>query len=193
VVPFLNRVLAGFVLASVAARFLFPAVSLEGRTLWLLKASPLRMRDLLWSKFWVGTLPLLAVALGIVGVTDWLLQVSPFMIAVSLATIAMLTVALAGLAIAMGTLFPQFETENAAQIPTSFGGLLYMMASIALIAIVVILEARPVYGYLSAQAFGTPAPAWSLAPWFGAAALVCVLATLVPLRIALTRLEAVER
>jgi len=183
VVPFLNRVLAGFVLASVAARFLFPAVSLEGRTLWLLKASPLRMRDLLWSKFWVGTLPLLAVALGIVGVTDWLLQVSTFMIAV----------ALAGLAIAMGTLFPQFETENAAQIPTSFGGLLYMMASIALIAIVVILEARPVYGYLSAQAFGTPAPAWSLAPWFGAAALVCVLATLVPLRIALTRLEAVER
>ncbi|MFZ9898338.1 MAG: putative ABC transporter permease subunit [Gemmatimonadaceae bacterium] len=193
VVPFLNLVLAGFVLASVAARFLFPAVSLEGRTLWLLKASPLRMRDLLWSKFWVGTLPLLAVALGIVGVTDWLLQVSPFMIAVSLATITMLTVALAGLAIAMGTLFPQFETENAAQIPTSFGGLLYMMASIALIAIVVILEARPVYGYLSAQAFGTPAPAWSLAPWFGAAALVCVLATLVPLRIALTRLEAVER
>jgi ABC-2 type transport system permease protein len=193
VVPFLNLVLAGFVLASVAARFLFPAVSLEGRTLWLLKTSPLRMRDLLWSKFWVGTLPLLALALGIVGVTDWLLQVSAFMIAVSLATIAMLTVALAGLAIAMGTLFPQFETENAAQIPTSFGGLLYMMASVALIAVVIMLEARPVYGYLSAQAFGTPAPAWSLVPWFGAAALVCVLATLVPLRIALTRLEEVER
>src|SRR5207344_2309315 len=32
VVPFLNLVLAGFVLASIAARFIFPAVSLEGRT-----------------------------------------------------------------------------------------------------------------------------------------------------------------
>src|SRR5213075_2102180 len=31
-VPFLNLVLAGFVLASVAARFIFPGVSLEGRT-----------------------------------------------------------------------------------------------------------------------------------------------------------------
>jgi len=193
VVPFLNLGLAGFVLASVAARFLFPAVSLEGRTLWLLKASPLRMRDLLWAKFWVGTLPLLGLALGIVGVTDWLLQVSPFIVGVSLATITLLTVALAGLAIALGTLFPQFETENAAQIPTSFGGLVYMMSAITLIAAVIVLEARPVYRYLSAEAFGTPAPVGTLIPWFSAAALLCILATLIPLRIALTRLEAVER
>lgn len=193
VVPFLNLVLAGFVLASVAARFLFPAVSLEGRTLWLLRSSPLRLRDLLWAKYWVGTLPLLGLALGIVGVTDWLLQVGPFMVGVSLATIAGLTLALAGMAIGFGTLFPQFETENAAQIPTSFGGLMYMMAAIALIAVVVVLEARPVYSYLSAQAFGGPTDLREMAVGFGAAALVCVTATLLPLRIALTRLEAVER
>src|SRR6266480_767751 len=61
IVPFLNLVLAGFVLASIAARFIFPGVSLEGRTLWLLRSSPMSMRDLLWSKFWVGTLPLLVL------------------------------------------------------------------------------------------------------------------------------------
>ena len=55
VVPFLNLVLAGFVLASVAARFIFPGVSLEGRTFWLLRSSPMSVRELLWSKFWVGT------------------------------------------------------------------------------------------------------------------------------------------
>ena len=76
VIPFLNLVLAGFVLASIAARFIFPGVSLEGRTLWLLRSSPMSMRDLLWAKFWVGTLPLLILALGIVGVTNYLLQVS---------------------------------------------------------------------------------------------------------------------
>ncbi len=68
VVPFLNLVLAGFVLASIAARFIFPSVSLEGRTLWLLRSSPMPVKDLLWAKFWVGTLPLLILALGIVGV-----------------------------------------------------------------------------------------------------------------------------
>ena len=193
VVPFLNLVLAGFVLASIAARFIFPGVSLEGRTLWLLRSSPMEVRDLLWAKFWVGTTPLLILALAIVGVTDYMLQVSDFMFFVSVASITLLTFALSGLAIGFGTMFPQFETENAAQIPTSFGGLLYMMASVVLIGSVIVLEARPVYSYVSAKAFGTTADPRELVVGFGLAALLCVAATLLPIRLALTRLEAIER
>jgi ABC-2 type transport system permease protein len=193
VVPFLNLVLAGFVLASIAARFIFPGVSLEGRTLWLLRSSPMSVGDLLWSKFWVGTLPLLLLALVIVGVTDYLLQVTAFMFVVSTITIALMTFALAGLALGFGTLFPQFETENAAQIPTSFGGLLFMMTSIAVIGGVVVLEARPVYSYLSARAFGGTAATTEMIVGFGLAAALCFAATLVPIRMALARLQAIER
>ncbi len=193
VVPFLNLVLAGFVLASIAARFVFPSVSLEGRTWWLLKASPLKMRDLLWAKFWVGTLPLLILALGIIGVTNALLQVSDFMFAVSVMTITFMTLALCGMALGFGTLFPQFETENAAQIPTSFGGLVFMIASVGLIAGVITLEARPVYGYLSSRFYGTPTDAREMIVGFGLAALLCVASTIVPIGIAKRRLEAVER
>ncbi len=193
VIPFLNLVLAGFVLASIAARFLFPGVSLEGRTMWLLRSSPMSMRDLLWAKFWVGTLPLLILALGIVGVTDYLLKVTPFMFTVSVVTIALMTFALAGLAVAFGTLFPQFETENAAQIPTSFGGLLFMMSSVTLIGAVVILEARPVYSYLAAQTFGGSADPAGMIAGFGGAAALCVAATVFPLRYAQRRLEELDR
>jgi ABC-2 type transport system permease protein len=193
VVPFLNLVLAGFVLASIAARFIFPGVSLEGRTLWLLKSSPMSMRELLWAKFWVGTAPLLILALAIVGVTDYLLKVSEFMFIVSTFTIAMMTFAISGLAIGFGTVFPQFETENAAQIPTSFGGLLFMMASVSVIAAVVILEARPVFGYLSARLNGGDTDMFEMLFGFGTAITVCILATILPIRVALTRLEAVER
>jgi ABC-2 type transport system permease protein len=193
VVPFLNLVLAGFVLASIAARFIFPGVSLEGRTLWLLRSSPMSMRDLLWSKFWVGTLPLLILAVGIVGVTNTMLAVTPFMFGVSVFSIVMMTFAVAGLAIGFGTLFPQFETENAAQIPTSFGGLLFMMSAIAVIAGVVILEARPVYSYLRARTYGGEADAVEMVIGFGLAALLCTAATIVPIRFALSRLERIER
>jgi ABC-2 type transport system permease protein len=193
VIPFLNLALCGFVLASIAARFIFPAVSLEGRTLWLLRSSPMSMRDLLWSKFWVGTLPLLVLAVGIVGVTDYLLQVTPFMFAVSIFTVTLMTFAIAGMAMAFGTLFPQFETENAAQIPTSFGGLVFMMASVALIGAVVVLEARPVYVYLSARAWGVPLDFTEVAVGLALAGVLCVAATIIPLRIAHHRLERVER
>jgi ABC-2 type transport system permease protein len=193
IVPFLNLGLAGFVLASIAARFLFPGVSLEGRTLWLLRSSPILMRDLLWAKFWVGTLPLLILALIIVAVTNVLLQVTPFMFAVSIATITMMTFALSGLAIGFGTFFPQYETENAAQIPTSFGGLLYMMSSIALIGGIIVLEARPVYSYLLAQTQRGPDSLGEMVFYFGVAALACVVATVLPLRLAQRRLEYADR
>ncbi len=193
VVPFLNLVLAGFVLASIAARFVFPSVSLEGRTWWLLKASPLKMRDLLWAKFWVGTAPLLLLALAIVFTTDVLLEASQFMTAVSIGTITLMTFAISGLAIGAGTLFPQFETENAAQIPTSFGGLIFMMTAISLIGAVVLLEARPVYTYLSAEAFGSASDPTQMLVGFGAAAVLCIGATLLPLRFAINRLIALER
>jgi ABC-2 type transport system permease protein len=194
-VPFLNLALAGFVLASVAARFIFPGVSLEGRTWWLLRASPLPVRELLWSKFWVGTVPLLVLALAIVGVTNSLLHVSAFMFAVSVVTITLMTFALAGLAIGFGTVFPRFETENAAQIPTSFGGLLYMMSAVGVIGAVIVLEARPVYAYLSVISFGRGerAPLVELVLGFGLAAIVCLTATFWPIRVAIRRLEALER
>ncbi len=191
-IPFLNLVLAGFVLASIAARFIFPGVSLEGRTMWLLRSSPLSMRDLLWSKFWVGTIPLLFFAVGLVLVTGLLMKVTPFIMAVSVVTITMMTFGIAGLAIGFGTLFPRFDTENAAQIPTSFGGLLFMMASIVMIGVVITLEARPVFSYLASVSFGSERDPWEMVWGFGVSAVVCLFATLAPIKLALRRLDVLE-
>lgn len=191
-IPFLNLVLAGFVLASIAARFIFPGVSLEGRTMWLLRSSPLAMRDLLWSKFWVGTIPLLFFAVVLVLTTGLLMKVSEFIMVVSLLTITMMTFAIAGLAVGFGTMFPKFDTENAAQIPTSFGGLLFMMASIVVIGAVITLEARPVFSYLASRSFGTARDPLEMIVGFGGSAILCAAATLVPMHIARKRLEVLE-
>ena len=193
IIPFLNLALSGFVLASIAARFLFPAVSLEGRTWWLLRSSAMSMRDLLWAKYWTGTLPLLVLAVGIVGVTNVMLQVSPFMFFISIGTITLMTFAIASLAIGFGTLYPRFESENAAQIPTSFGGLLFMMTAVGLIGAVLVLEARPIYTWLGARSAGEVAAPRDLVAGLAGAAAVCLLATFLPLRIALRRLDEIER
>lgn len=150
------------------------------------------MRALLWSKFWTGTLPLLALALGIVAVTDALLEVTPFIFLVSVFTITLMTFAIAGLALGLGTIFPRYETENAAQIPTSFGGLVFMMSSVALVGGVVILEARPVYIYLSSRALGAPGDPAAMLIGFSGAAILCLAATFAPLHVAQRRLERLE-
>lgn len=92
-VSFLNLGLAGFVVAAIAARFVFPAMSIEGRMMWLLRSSPLNVRTLFWSKYWVGTVPLLLVALPLIVITNVILEASPFIL--SLTTVTMIGVTMA--------------------------------------------------------------------------------------------------
>ena len=193
VVSFLNLGLAGFVLASIAARFIFPSISLEGRQMWLLRSSPLDLRALMWSKYWIGTIPLLVLALIITVFTNILLQATPFMMTVGTVTIVLLTLAIGALALGFGALYPQFETENAAQIPTSFGGLVFMMTTIALVAAVILIEAFPVYGYLRATFRGEDVAITTrmVVSFVGVAAL-CGAATVIPLRLGLKRMEEFE-
>ena len=192
-VVFLNQGLGGFVLAAIAARFIFPSVSLEGRQLWLLRSSPLDLRAMLWSKYWVGTLPLLVLALGIGVVTNRMLHAPPFMMLLSTFTTVCYTLAVGALALGMGVLYPQFDSENAAQIPTSFGGLVFMMAAVSLLTLIIVIEAVPVAQQLRAwQAGAAPGSPASLLLVVVLVFMVCALATVLPLRIGLRRLAAFE-
>jgi ABC-2 type transport system permease protein len=193
-ISFLNLGLAGFVLAAVAARFIFPGISLEGRQMWLLRSSPLDAGAMLWSKYWIGTVPLLVLALIITIFTNWLLHASQFMMAVAITTIVCYTLAASALALSFGALYPQFGTENAAQIPTSFGGLVYMMSSLSLLAMIIMIEAGPVTAYLRIGLHG--GKLIEIVPELIAAGIVvvavCLAATVVPLRLALRRIEMME-
>jgi ABC-2 type transport system permease protein len=115
------------------------------------------------------------------------------MMAVSLITICALTLAIAALALAYGTLYPQFETENAAQIPTSFGGLVFMMTTVALLASVIVALWQAVYVYARAVYDHEPVviTGWMVS-CFVVAGVLCVVATVVPLRIALRKMESFE-
>lgn len=194
-VSFLNVALAGFVLAAVASRFVFPSISLEGPTLWLLRSSPLPSSTLLWAKFWSGAVPLLVLALSLVLLTSVGLGLGPSMTGLSLLTILALTLAFTAQALAWGIAYPKFETENAAQIPTSLGGLLFMLGALLTLAVVVSGQFWILREYLAS---GLPwhetrdplAVEMGLAVGFTAA--VCVPAVWLPYRYARRRLEALE-
>ncbi len=127
------------------------------------------------------------------GVTNILLKVSPFMMVVSLATMAALTLAIGAMALGFGALYPQFETENAAQIPTSFGGLVFMMATIALLAGVLVALSQAVYTYVRAAYEGRPLVVnAAMLMWFAVAAALCAAATAIPLRVGLRKMETFE-
>ena len=156
VIAFLNLALAGFVIASVAVRFVLPSVSLEGKSFWIAKTAPLPLRRLWWSKFWVGLVPLLVFGEVLVVATNYYLQVMPLMMWLSTLTLFCMTFGIVALGLAVGAAYPKFDADNAAKVAAGVGGLVYMILCMSFIGAVVVLEAWPVYAWFMSRLHETP-------------------------------------
>lgn len=196
VIAFLNLGLAGFTLTAVAARFAFPAVSIEGNSFWLIRSAPLRAHDFIWSKFWLYWVFLFMLAEALIICSNYLLRVDGFMMVLSCVTMALMTCGIVSLSIGCGAVYPRFDVEHAAQIPTGFGGLLYMILAILFVGTVVILEAGPVYMVLMARFTGAALTGmqWIKIILAGAAVLIVNgLVFYLPLKIGIRALTAGEK
>lgn len=188
---FLNMALAAFVLTAVAARFVFPAVSLEGDAFWIVRSSPVSLRLFLWVKFFVYFLPLLVMTEILILASNLLLQVTPFMMVLSMVTMLCVTPGVVAMGIGLGAAYGDFHAENPAESVTSFGGLLYMILCVGFILLVVALEAGPVYTLFMAviRGQGLTILQWIwLVVSFSLAGLLCLLTVVISMRFGERRL-----
>jgi len=189
---FLNMGLAAFVLTAVAARFVYPAVSIEGDAFWIVKSSPIQIRKFLWIKFFVYYIPLLLLAEILIVLSNILLHVTPFMMWLSVATIFFMVPGIVAMGVGFGAAYPDFKSENPAQSVTSFGGLLFMILCAGFIGVIIILEAGPVYSVFMADIRGASLSAlqwvWLIGS-FSLVLLLCVLAVILPMRLGEQRLK----
>lgn len=182
---FLNMGLASFVLIAIAARFVYPAVSIEGNSFWIVKAAPIRIRTFLWIKFFVYYLPLLFLAEILTVMTNILLHVTPFMMTLSTITVFFMVPGIVALGIGLGAAYPDFNSENPAQSVTSFGGLLFMLFCAGFVGLVIVLEAGPVYHFFMSGVRGRSMTGFQwlwLIGSFTLVFLICIAAVVLPMR-----------
>ncbi len=194
-VAFLNLGLAGFVVSAVAARFVFPAVSLEGNAFWLIRSSPLGLKGYVWSKFWISFFPLLLLGETLIILTNLLLDTHPIVAWLGVGTIFVMVLGITGLAIGTGAVYPNFKWENVAKIPASFGGVIFMVLAITFVAVVVAIQYRPVYGIMLTILRGRSLVSAQFAEAGLSAVFVLILSLfcfIVPMEIGLRRLQERE-
>jgi ABC-2 type transport system permease protein len=155
---FVNLGLAAFVLSAVSARFVFPAVSAEGPAFWIVRTAPTSMRAFLWSKFWMGLIPVLVLAETLTVLSNKFLGVAPVLQWVDAIAIFFMTWALVGLAAGMGARYPQFKAENLTQVAGSYGGIAFMVLAVAFIVVEIALVGWPTSIYLWYQYHGEVMP-----------------------------------
>jgi ABC-2 type transport system permease protein len=194
-IAFLNVGLAGFVLSAVSVRFIFPAVSSEGAAFWIVQSSPVPLKRFLWAKFTLYLVPMLVLGEMLILLTNHLLEVTPFMMALSSLTMLLAVFGIVALGVGMGAMFPNFNHQNIAQVATGFGGLMFMIVSAAFVALVVVLEAEPVYVLVMAEIRGVPVAGWQwllIVLSFCAVLLIMAAAVFKPMKMGLKALSQHE-
>lgn len=135
-IALLNMSASMLILATLTTRFIFPLISLEGRRFWILGLAPLSLRRLLWQKFWLSVGCTSVITLGLGLLSGLRLRLDSFVLALSLFAIAATTFALSGLAVGLGSLYPNFEEDNPSRITSGMGGTLNFILSLVYIVVV---------------------------------------------------------
>lgn len=152
-----NISLGSFVIAAVATRFVFSAISLEGKAYWIMRAAPISIADFLKAKFntWYVTVCTIATVLLCSGALAMNVERHGVITCALFAWI--IGYGIVGLGVGLGAVYANFDWEHASQLAASFGSLIYMVASAALIAAQVLPCALIIF-LKSAQNFGHNIP-----------------------------------
>jgi ABC-2 type transport system permease protein len=140
-VSYLNLGACSLNLATLTTRFVYPQFSLEGKRLWIVGMAPLGMRRVVKTKYWLATWTSLSVTLSLIWLSCYMLEMPWHRIAYFALAITIMTFTLTGLAVGLGTLYPNFKEENPSKIVSGFGGtfclvlsFLYILGSVVLLA-----------------------------------------------------------
>lgn len=146
ILGYIQLAFQGFIIAGVAVRLAFPAVSTEGRAYWLLRTAPVSPRQIVLSKFW-GALPVTLVLGLVMGLASArALDLGPVLLLLSALVSVSNALVITALGVGLGAAAPRFDADNPAEIGVSAGGLAFMGLSLAYSVLCLLLLARPAAG-----------------------------------------------
>ncbi|HUI63868.1 MAG TPA: hypothetical protein VL126_03425, partial [Bacteroidota bacterium] len=171
----------GFLIASIALRFVFPAVSLEGNAFWSVRSAPVSLRKLYWLKLFSLLVPIFLVAEVLAIASTTMLRDTPFLIVVGAICTAFVAVGLTSMNLGAGAYFAAFREKNPIRVASSQGASLTFLGGMLYLGAVVMIMVVPLNRYFEMWIIrGASAPAWLTLPLIAVGLvtlLVCSLST----------------
>jgi ABC-2 type transport system permease protein len=124
---FLNIFSVASVICSLAARFVYPQLSLEGHGFWILGLAPTSMRRVLAAKFLLALAGMVTVSAGLMGLATTMLQVGPSQRAVAIGLAVAISLAVSAFSTGLGAVFLDLKQSNPVAIISGFGGTLNLV------------------------------------------------------------------
>ncbi|MEY3021164.1 MAG: hypothetical protein RIS86_360 [Planctomycetota bacterium] len=175
-----NLVFVQFLIAGVALRSCFPAVSLEGRAIWLIATLPIAPRAFVAAKFLHALPGMIAVGGGLGLLSARAIDMSPTLAAAAPVAGIAAAIAVTGLAVGVGAMAPRFDALHPHELASTPGAFVTMAGALAYATATTLLLARAAAGALrspNASIWATP-EGWGIA---AACALLTLATAAVPL------------
>ncbi|MEI6150324.1 MAG: hypothetical protein WCS01_14585 [bacterium] len=131
-IVFLNIFSVSSVICSLASRFVFPQLSLEGHSFWILGLAPTGMGRILATKFLLSALAMVTVSAGLMSLATWMLQVGPGLKMVAIGVAMAISISVTALASGLGAVFIDLKQPNPVAVISGFGGTVNLVLSLGL-------------------------------------------------------------
>ncbi|MEI6970174.1 MAG: hypothetical protein WCL44_01535 [bacterium] len=138
VIAFLNIFSVSTVLCSLASRFVYPQVSLEGQSFWILGLSPTTMGRILLTKFGLALAGMTVISLSLMLLSTRMLRLSVDVQVAAVVLAVCLSIAVSGMSTGLGAIFLDLKERNPASIVSGFGGTLNLVLSLCFMLLTVL-------------------------------------------------------
>ena len=129
VISYLNLTASSLTLSTLTTRFAFPQFSLEGRRFWILGLAPIGLPRIVMQKFWSSCVPSMGITVGLMLLSSIMLKLGAGQVVFFVATVALMSASLCGLAVGLGVIYPNVREDNPSKIVSGFGGTLCLVVS----------------------------------------------------------------
>jgi ABC-2 type transport system permease protein len=191
-ISLLTLTATSLLMCAYTGRFIYPLLSLEGRTFWLLGLLPLDRSRLVWGKFAFSVCTCIVPCVVLMLTCDLMLGSRPVLVVSHLAAIGLVSIGLSGLSVSMGTFLPNFQESDPSKIAVGFGGTLNLVLGFFYLIVVIGLVALPIHVAAARSDFGTGPIGWLVWSLAGLGVLVGLAGAVVPVTLASRRLERME-
>ena len=121
---------SSMILITIAARFLFPSVSMEGKALWVLQSAPISARQVLRAKMRWGFWPMWGLSIALVALGAWITDLGLLWTLIGAWASTLLSVGVVSLGVGMGALKPRFDLANPMMVASSLLGATFMLLAL---------------------------------------------------------------
>lgn len=134
---------------TLALRFVFPLISLEGMAFWKIKSSPLDLNSLLWKKIYVMGSIIIFVSVSLALITN--LKFGSLVTSLALLTTILASLSIISINLGMGGAFANYKEKNAIRLASSQGATLSFLLSVVYVVFLIAITFQPVSRLFYAQ------------------------------------------